>query len=163
MCAGFARRVRNPIFPGRGTCSSVPRQARSEEIRTSLHTRTFGKGEIVSLERTESTNTAAKAMALRGAPRDAVLAEAQTAGREEGKNMVFPGRRALRLHCAPTAAPAQSGRQDSNPRIIVPCRGYCRPRPLACRHQMAKRCHDPWKKVAGILTEVGLKSIQWIT
>jgi BirA family transcriptional regulator, biotin operon repressor / biotin---[acetyl-CoA-carboxylase] ligase len=72
--------------------TETPDLLSADEIRMALTTRTFGRGEIVCLERTESTNTTAKAMALSGAPEGTlILAEAQTAGRgRKGRNWFSP-------------------------------------------------------------------------
>ena len=53
-----------------------------EEIQSGLRTRYFGKGKIVYLETTDSTNTRARELANRGTPEGTlVMAEEQTAGR----------------------------------------------------------------------------------
>jgi BirA family biotin operon repressor/biotin-[acetyl-CoA-carboxylase] ligase len=66
----------------------------ADEIREALETRNFGKREVVCLERTESTNTSARSLALRGAPEGTlVVAETQTQGRgRKGRSWYSPMR-----------------------------------------------------------------------
>ncbi len=60
------------------------------EIQDGLNTRTFGKGDILYFEETDSTNLKAKELAARGAPEGTVvIAEKQTCGRGRKQRVWF--------------------------------------------------------------------------
>lgn len=128
------------------------------EIRDGLATGSFGKGEILWFDRTESTNTTAKAMALSGAPEGTlVLAESQTAGRgRKGRSWHSPTRDGLyaSLVLRPRLLLAQAGRIP----ILASLAAADALTSLGLSSVRVKWPNDVLlggKKVAGVLTELG--------
>jgi BirA family biotin operon repressor/biotin-[acetyl-CoA-carboxylase] ligase len=138
--------------------SETPDRLAAEEIRAGLQTRVFGRGEVVCLERTESTNTTAKSMALAGAPEGTlVVADTQTGGRGRKRRTWY--------------SPVHDGLYASvvlRPRLLLGQAGRI---PILASLALAETILDlglsnvsiKWpndillrgKKAAGILTEVG--------
>jgi BirA family biotin operon repressor/biotin-[acetyl-CoA-carboxylase] ligase len=135
-----------------------PDRLNPEIILNSLRTRVFGKREVVLFSRTESTNTSAKSMALRGAPEGTlVLADTQTSGRgRKGRSWYSPIRDGLyaSIILRPDLLLSQAGRipifaslavAETLVSLGVSGVGIKWPNDILVRG----------KKIAGILTEVG--------
>ena len=82
------------------------------EIREGLDTKVFGKRDIVYFKETDSTNTKAKDLAVRGAPEGTlIISEKQTKGRgRKGRNWFSPSQQGIyiSLILRPTIPPSEA-------------------------------------------------------
>lgn len=139
-------------------------------LRHALHTRIFGRN-LLYLERTGSTNTVAMAAAAGGAPEGTVIvAGEQTAGRGRlGRKWVAPAGLCLlcsvlfrpfldvahanlvTMLCALAAADAVQATSG----VMV---GLKWPNDLVVASAARRSPEVPWRKLAGLLTETGLRA-----
>jgi BirA family biotin operon repressor/biotin-[acetyl-CoA-carboxylase] ligase len=127
------------------------------EIQDGLNTGVFGKGDIVYLPETDSTNTRAKDMAARGAPEGTlIVAEKQTGGRgRRGRSWFSPPSDGIyaSLILRPIMSPGEAPRITLMTSVAVA-------EALLSLTQLKVRIRWPndilvnGKKIAGILTEI---------
>ncbi|HPL62508.1 MAG TPA: biotin--[acetyl-CoA-carboxylase] ligase [Syntrophales bacterium] len=129
----------------------------SEEIRTGLETRVFGRGDIVCLPEADSTNNRAKALAEAGAPEGAlVLAEAQSGGRgRRGRNWFSPAGSGIymSLILRPEIPPAEAARITLMSSVAV-AEAVAAVARLDVKIKWPNDVLAGAKKIAGILTEI---------
>ncbi len=136
----------------------VPDRLFPREVRSGLGTTIFGKGEIVHLPETDSTNSRAKELAGRGIPEGTiVLAEKQTLGRgRRGRSWFSPaggGGLYLSLVLRPEVSPAEAPKLTLVTAVAV-CDALV---PYLPSRPAVKWPNDILagdRKIAGILTEI---------
>jgi len=128
-----------------------------DEIREGLKTRVFGKKQIVYFNETDSTNTRAKDLAIKGAPEGTlVVSEKQTKGRgRKGRNWFSPSRGGIytSLILRPRIPPNEAPKMTLLTAVAV----------AETLHSLTQlKANIKWpndilingKKIAGILTEI---------
>lgn len=135
----------------------VPDRLFPREVRSGLGTTVFGRGEIIHLLETDSTNSRAKELAGRGTPEGTiVLAERQTLGRgRRGRSWFSPdgGGLYLSLVLRPEVAPAEAPKLTLMTAVAV-CDALAPYLPSSPAVKWPNDILVGGRKIAGILTEI---------
>lgn len=127
------------------------------EIQEGLDTRVFGKGDIVYLQETDSTNTRAKDLAARGAPEGTlIVAEKQTGGRgRRGRSWFSPPGDGIysSIILRPIMSPGEAPRITLMTSVAV-AEALLSLTRLKVRIRWPNDILVGGKKIAGILTEI---------
>jgi BirA family biotin operon repressor/biotin-[acetyl-CoA-carboxylase] ligase len=136
---------------------NAPDMLLPDEIREGLKTKVFGKRQIVYFNETDSTNTRAKDLAIKGAPEGTlIVSEKQTKGRgRKGRNWFSPSRGGIytSLILRPRIPPNEAPKMTLLTAVAV----------AETLHSLTQlKANIKWpndilingKKIAGILTEI---------